>query len=444
MPTEPHLMGTSSPLILHRTDKAELEKGVTIISSGKGTRVTDKSGKTYLDLDAGITRPVHLGYGNEEMAQAVYDQIIRLSYFTPSLFTNEPAMKLAEMLKEVAPGQIKNFTFECDGSEAVESAMKLAKHYHHFTGKKEAYKIISRRGAYHGVNGIGVRALGTVMPMRQIMEPVAPGGVFAESPYCYRCPYSLNYSTCDIKCARDVERLIQFENPDLISAFIAEPVQQGFGAYSPPPEYFPIIRQLCDQYNILLIIDEVICGFGRTGKMFGVEHFGIEPDIITMAKGITSGYVPLGAVGCTDKVIDPIETFMHLHTYGNHPVSCAAGIKCMEIMEKENLVQHAAEMGAHFLKGLKAMEKYAIVGEARGEGLWLAIDFTMDKNTKSLFPLERVMSMITRAKEAGYLIKTMGQASEFAPPLIITREEIDESLTMLDRIIQEEVQLMGL
>jgi putrescine---pyruvate transaminase len=444
MPTEPHLMGTSSPLILHRTDKAELEKGVTIISSGKGTRVTDKAGKTYLDLDSGITRPVHLGYGNEEMAQAVYDQIKQLSYFTPSLFTNEPAMKLAEMLQEVAPGQIKKFTFECDGSEAVESAMKLAKHYHHFTGKKEAYKIISRRGAYHGVNGIGVRALGTVMPMRQIMEPVAPGGVFAESPYCYRCPYGLNYSTCDIKCARDVERLIQFENPDLISAFIAEPVQQGFGAYSPPPEYFPIIRQLCDQYNILLIIDEVICGFGRTGKMFGIEHFGIEPDIITMAKGITSGYVPLGAVGCTDKVIDPIETFMHLHTYGNHPVSCAAGIKCMEIMETENLVQHAAEMGAHFLKGLKAMEKYPIVGEVRGEGLWLAIDFTMDKNTKSLFPLERVMSMIARAKEAGYLIKTMGQALEFAPPLIITREEIDESLEMLDRVIQEEVQLMGL
>jgi len=440
MPKQPKLMAESSPLILHRTGKSELQKGIPIITDGKGTRVTDKSGKTYLDLEAGITRPVHLGYGNEEMAQAVYDQIKRLSYFTPSLFANEPAMTLAEKLGDIAPGKINRFTFECDGSEAVESAMKLAKHYHHYTGKKEAYKIISRRGAYHGVNGIGIRALGTVVTMRQIVEPIAPGSVFAESPFCYRCPYALTYPDCDIKCARDVERIIEFENPDLISAFIAEPVQQSFGAYSPPPEYFPIIRELCDQYNILLIIDEVICGFGRTGKMFGVEHFGIEPDIITMAKGITSGYVPLGAVGCTEKVVEPIETFMHLHTYGNHPVSCAAGIKCLEIMERENLVEHAAEMGDYFLAGLKTMEKYPIVGEVRGIGLWLAIDFTMDKAKKSPFPLERVMKMIARAKEAGFLIKIMGQALEFAPSLIITKKEIDDSLEMIDQVIKEEVK----
>jgi len=176
--------------------------------------------------------------------------------------------------------------------------------------------VISRRGVYHGVNGVGIRALGLVMSMRQVMEPLEPGAVFVESSYCYRCPYGLQYPDCDIRCARDVERIIEFEDPRQITAFIAEPIQQG---YAPPPEYFPIIQKLCADYDILLIIDEVVCGFGRTGKYFGHEHSDLHPDIITMAKGITSGYVPLGAVGCSDGVADVLDIFMHLHTYGNHP-----------------------------------------------------------------------------------------------------------------------------
>ena len=202
------------------------------------------------------------------MAQAVYDQICKMDYFTPSQFSNEPAITLAEELNKVTPDGVNRFLFECDGSEAVESAMKLAKEYHYYNGKKGAFKVISRRGAYHGVNGIGIRALGTVMPMRHTVEPVAPGGVFVESPYCYRCPFGLEYPDCNMRCARDVERVIEFENPELISAFIAEPIQQGFGAYSQPPEYLPIIREICDKYNILLIIDEVICGFRQNRKVF--------------------------------------------------------------------------------------------------------------------------------------------------------------------------------
>jgi putrescine aminotransferase len=235
-----------------------------------------------------------------------------------------------------------------------------------------------------------------------------------------------------------VERVVQFEDPEQVSAFIGEPIQQGFGAYAPPKEYWKIIQDICDRYGILLIVDEVICGFGRTGKWFGVEHFDIEPDIITMAKGISSGYVPLGAVGCTEEVMKPVSVFHHLHTYGNHPVSCAAALKNLEIMEREGLVEKARERGIYFLERLRTLEGHPIVGEVRGTGLWTAIDLTLDKKTKALFPQDRMNRIIERAKAKGLIIKTMGHALEFAPPLIIDRSEIDLAVEILDECIREE------
>ena len=438
-----NVLDDSSRLILHRTALADIKSGIPIIVEGEGAHVIDKEGNRYLDMVAGITRPAHIGYGREEVARSAYEQMCRLHYFSPGGYANEPAMRLADLLADITPAGINRFTFECSGSEAVESAMKLAKHYHYFKGDKARFKIISRKGAYHGVNGYGVRALGTVMPMRQMMEPVAPGAVFVESPYCYRCPYGLAYPDCDLKCARDIERTIEFENPELISAFIGEPLMQGFGALAPPIEYWPIVREICSKYDILLIIDEVICGFGRTGKMFAIEHFDIQPDLLTMAKGISSGYVPLGAAGCADKVMAPIENFFHLHTYGNHPVACAAALKNIEILQKEMLIKKSAEMGKYFLEGLKELEHHATVGQVRGMGLWLAIDFTLDKKTRSSFPMERVNRIIARAKDLGVLFKTMGAALEIAPPLIIDRGDIDEALAVLDRCIAEEEKEMG-
>ena len=437
------MLDETSRLILHRTPREDIQKGITILDKGEGARLVDKEGKRYLDMEAGITRPVHVGYGRQEIARAAFDQMCQLHYVTPCGFANEPAMDLADLLSEITPGAINRFTFECSGSEAVDSALKLAKHYHYFKGNKACFKVISRKGAYHGVNGYGIRALGTVMPMRQIMEPVAPGGVFVESPYCYRCPLGLIYPDCDLKCARDIERTIEFENPELITAFIGEPVMQGFGALAPPKEYWPIVRDICDTYGILLIIDEVICGFGRTGKMFGIEHFNIQPDLLTMAKGITSGYVPLGAVGCTDAVMEPIENFFHLHTYGNHPVPCAAALKNIEIMQQENLIQNSEEMGHYFLAGLKTLEQHPIVGEARGTGLWLALDLTSDKKSRAPFPPDRLNHIIARAKQLGVLFKTMGWALEFAPPLIISKKDIDEAVAVLERCIAEEEKEMG-
>jgi len=436
-------MDSRSRLILNRTPKQEIEQGVTVITKGEGVYVLDQDGKRYLDLVSGVFRPVHVGYGRTEIAQAVYDQICELPYFCPSQFSNVPAMALAEVLAEIAPGQINRFLFVCDGSEAVEAAFKLAKHHYEYTGEKKRNKIISRRGAYHGTTGGALRALGTALPMRQIMEPFIPGAVFVESPYCYRCALHLTYPACDVACARDVAHIIEFEDPVQIMAFIGEPIQQGFGAYAPVKEYWQIIREICTRFGILLIVDEVICGFGRTGKWFGIDHFGIQPDIITMAKGISSGYVPLGGVGCTDGVMEPIENYMHVHTYSNHPVACAAGLKNIEIMREEHLIENSAKMGSYFLEKLKSLEPHPIVGEVRGTGLWAAIDFTADKRTRAPFPLERLTSLVRRAKGKGLIIKIMGQALEFAPPLTIQRDEIDKAVKILDECIAEEERDMS-
>ncbi len=436
----------TSHLILHLTHRDVIKKGIMVVSKGEGINVYDAEGKKYIDLTAGVTRPVHLGYGNKELAKAIYDQICQMAYFTPMMFANPPAVKLAELLSETVPGSINHFAFECGGSEAVETAMKLAKHYHYFKGEKGRFKVISRKGAYHGVNGIGLRALGSVIPMRHIMEPLAPGSIFAESPYCYRCSFGLTYPDCDMACARNIEQVIEFEGPELISAFIGEPIQQGFGVLAPPEDYWPIVRKICDKYGILLIIDEVICGFGRTGKMFGFEHFNVQPDLITMAKGITSGYVPLGAVGCTDKVMEPIAIFNHLHTYGNHPVSCAAGLKTIEILQRDRLIENSADLGKYFLEGLQALTDHPTVGEVRGTGLWSAIDFTVKKKTHAPMPTEHLINMIERANQKGLIIKLapIRQAIEFAPPLTIQREEVDTALKIIAESIAEEEQAMGL
>lgn len=424
-------------LIMQRTAKAHWDEAVVMVR-GEGVWLYDREGREYLDLTAGNTRPVHIGYGREEMARALYEQALKLPYMTPMDYLNEPALELAERLAEVVPPVIEWFTFVCDGSEAVEAAFKLARHFHHFSGDRRRHKIIARRGAYHGVTSGALRALGTVLPMRQIMEPLGPGVIFADSPYCFRCPIHLRYPSCDVACARDLERLVLFEDPEQISAFIGEPIQQGFGAYAPPPEYWPIVRQICCSYGILLIDDEVICGFGRTGSWFGIDHFGIEPDLMTMAKGITSGYVPLGAVGCSQRVVEPVEVFQHLHTYGNNPLACAAAIKNLEIMKRENLVERARQSGVYFLERLKELEEHPIVGEARGTGLWLALDLTTDKGSRAPFPPERMARLIASARTDGLVLKSMGSALEFAPSLTISKEEIDQGLNLLKRVLDGE------
>jgi adenosylmethionine-8-amino-7-oxononanoate aminotransferase len=282
--------------------------------------------------------------------------------------------------------------------------------------------------------------LGSVLPIRHLSEPLPPGGVFAESRYCYRCPLHLSYPACDLACARDVERLIQFEDPAQIGLFVGETIQQGFGAVAPPPEYWPIIRQLCDRSGILLVVDEVICGFGRTGKWFGVQHFDLAPDMLLMAKGISSGYMPMGALGATEAVMAPVDNFANLQTYMNHPVACAASLANIEILKQERLIDNAQVMGSYFLDGLKSLAHHQAVGEVRGIGLWAALDLTMDRSTRALFPADRLERMVQRAKEKGLIIKYMHCALEFAPSLIVTRGDIGFAIRILDECLAEDEQ----
>ena len=431
-------------VIYPRTSREELQKGIPVIARGEGVRIFDEAGKAYLDLVSGWTRPVHIGYGRKEMAEAVADQILALHYYTPMRFGNPRAIELAGVLAELAPGAIREFLFVSSGSEAVESALKLAKHYHHYRGERARFKVISRRGAFHGVTGGALRVLGTVLSIRQMMEPLAPGTIFAESPYCYRCPLHLAYPACDLACAKDLERLIQFEDPSQVMAFIGEPIQQAFGVCAPPQEYWPIIRQICDKYGILLIVDEVICGFGRTGKWFGTQHFDLRPDIVTMAKGISSGYIPMGAVGATEAVLTPVDLFANLQTYMNHPVACAASLTNIEILKREGLVENSRVLGEYFLGRLKELERHPIVGEARGTGLWAALELTTDKARHAPFPTERLTRLVERAREHGMIIKAMHMALEFAPPLVIGKADLDEAIRILDRCLTEEERTMVL
>jgi adenosylmethionine-8-amino-7-oxononanoate aminotransferase len=336
--------------------------------------------------------------------------------------------------------------FVCDGSEAVESAFKIAKQWAYHKGYQRKYKIISRRRAYHGSTMGALAATGTMSPLREIMEPLPPGYFFASAPYCYRCDFGLSYPDCNLQCAASVEQIIQHEGADNVAAFIGEMVMAAGGCIAPPPEYWPRIREICDQYGVLLIDDEVVCGFGRTGKFFGAEHYGIEPDIMTMAKSITSGYSPLGAAMTKRQIIEDMPAFWHVHTYNNHPVSCTASLENIRIIEEENLVKNSAEMGKYLLTGLESLSPHPSVGDVRGLGLLTAVEFVKDKATKARFPEEegfcsRVMDL---ALEEGLILRQVEDIIEFCPPLIITKSEIDEMLEITDRAITQAEKEFGL
>jgi adenosylmethionine-8-amino-7-oxononanoate aminotransferase len=420
--------------------------GPLVFTRGEGIYVWDVDGKRYMDSMSSGVYAVHVGYGRKDIATAMAEQASRLHYFCPYGYISEPVIKLGEKLAELAPGDLSITFFVCDGSEAVESAFKIAKQWAYHKGYRRKYKIISRRRAYHGATMGALAATGTMSPLREIMEPLPPGYFFASAPYCYRCDFGLSYPDCNLQCATSVEQIIQHEGPDNVAAFIGEMVMAAGGCIAPPPEYWPRIRETCDQYGVLLIDDEVVCGFGRTGKFFGAEHYGIEPDIMTMAKSITSGYSPLGAAMTKRQIIEDMPAFWHVHTYNNHPVSCTASLENIRIIEEENLVKNSAEMGEYLLAGLESLSAHPSVGDVRGLGLLTAVEFVKDKATKERFPEEegfcsRVMDL---ALGEGLILRQVEDIIEFCPPLIITKPEIDEMLEITDRAITQAEKEFGL
>jgi adenosylmethionine-8-amino-7-oxononanoate aminotransferase len=412
--------------------------GPNIYVKGEGIELTDQNGRVYLDMMSSHTRANSLGYGSQEIAKAVYDQLVRLHYVGTCDNFVEPAVRLAAKLAQLTPGRLDTVMFVSGGSEAVETALKLAKQYHFHKGRKpRAHKIIARWNAYHGAT-MGALAVNDWLGTRHISEPGVPGASFIPNPTCYRNPLGFTDQAYGDYCADFLEQQILREGPEYVAAFIAEPLMQAHGVQIPPPNYFKRVRQICDRYDVLLIIDEVITGFGRTGRWFASEHFGVEPDIMTMAKAMTAGYFPMGAAMTRREIIETIPNFRHVHTFSGHGGGAAAALATIGIYERDGVIDKARDNGRYFLDRLKELlADSPIVGDVRGLGMWLAVDFTRDKKTKAPFTDDTVKKVVRRMKDLGVISSAIGTALEMAPPLIATRSQLDRAAEMTAEAIRD-------
>ena len=418
-------------------DAAEVRRaGPTIYVRGDGVELEDVHGRRTLDMMSSHTRANSLGYGNEEIARAVYDQMVAVHY-VGTLANFAPAtVELATKLAALTPGRLAKCMFVSGGSEAVEAALKLAKQYHLSRGAKpRAHKIIGRWNGYHGAT-MGALAATDWLGTRHIAEPGVPGYSLIPGPMRYRNPFGMDEEAYGVFCAQYLERQIEHEGPEYVAAFLAEPIMQANGVQVPPAGYLERVREICDKHEVLLIADEVITGFGRTGAWFAMDHFGVEPDIMTMAKALTAGYMPMGAVITRAEIADAMPSFRHVHTFGGHAAAAAAANANIAICEREGLIAQARESGAYFLAALRdALAKSAIVGEVRGLGLWVAVDFTADKATRAPPPDGLPAAVVRRLGEGGVLACTTGTAIEMAPPLITSRGDLDRAVEATARAV---------
>lgn len=430
------------PLFQHqRLDETDL----LVFKSAHGTTLVDTEGKEYLDAYSALWN-MNVGYGRQEIADAVYEQIQELPYY-PHSQINVPATELAEQLANCLPGDLNHVYFCNSGSEANETAIKIARQYGRQTYPGEnRYKIISRYRGYHGFTYGAMSATGQAR-RRKAFEPLAPGFHHAMPPYCFRCPLGLDYSSCEEACVNDFERIIQAEGPETVIAVMAEPIIGGGGVIVPPDDYFPKLREICDEYGLLLILDEVITGFGRTGKMFACEHWNVQPDIITLAKGLTSGYIPLGACVTSTSVFntflgEPADNleFSQVCTYGGHPVACAAGIANLNILQAERLWENSEKVGAYLFEKLKRLKKLSIVGDVRGKGLMLAVELINDNGAQ--LKTEKTDRIVGDLRNKGVIVGKIGHAVDepeniihIAPPLILTESEADKIYNTLHEVL---------
>ena len=426
------------------------EKGEPqIFVEGKGVHVTDALGNQFIDAMSGLWLK-NVGYGRTEIADAAYQQMLQLTYM-PMGTTSEAAVRLSEKIASITPGDLSRCFFTSGGSESNETAMKLARAYFKRVGEPGRYKFISRKGSYHGAT-FGTLALGgTATFPKGDYEPLLGGVFHGPQPNPYRCEYGGSTpEECAERCVKAIEDIILFQGPDSIAAVIAEPVSSPQGAVVPGPNYWPLLREVCNRYGCLLIADEVITGFGRTGKMFACEHWGITPDLMTMAKGITSGYIPMGGAIARKPISDAFvgssqAAFRHVITFGGHPVAAAASLRNIQIMEDEGLVENAARMGRYLLDGLEELkEKHSIIGDVRGLGLLCGLEIVKDRETKEYFPADAELgARLTQGfAESGVLLRG-GDAMNVAPPLCVTAGEIDDIVTAMDKAFEKTSRDLG-
>jgi adenosylmethionine-8-amino-7-oxononanoate aminotransferase len=403
---------------------------------GTGALLFDADGKQYIDGLAGLWN-VALGHGRRELAEAARGQMETLAYasgYTGN--SNVPAIELGERLARLTYPAINRFFFTSGGAEANESAIKLARSYWKLRGQPAKTKVISRELGYHGTTLAAMSATG-IAGYWPLFEPRVPGFIHVPSPYPYRAQ-SMDGAAYGVAIADELEKAIAREGAETVAMFLAEPVIGVGGVIVPPDDYFPRVREICDRYDVLFAADEVITGFGRTGRWFALEHWGVSPDIVQFAKAITSGYFPFGGVGMSDdiaRVLDEAQVpWMHAYTYSAHPTGCAVALRTLQIIEDENLVAEAARKGARLMNGLRArLTQHPHVGEIRGKGFMCAVEFVKDRETKQAFaPEEQVGARVhEEAQKRGLFSRIRGDVFVLAPPFVTPDDLVDRIAEIL-------------
>ena len=428
--------------VIHPMCRPGATRGI-VIESAEGVILRDTEGREYLDASAQLAN-VNIGHGRQEVIRAVVEQLGRLQYATTHWGMTHPSLVLcAKKLAEITPPGLKRFFFGCGGADAVGAAFKIARSYW-INRKPDKIKIIALDNSFHGVS---LGTLGATHADRGRLQkgygPLVPGFLSIPSYHCYRCAFGLEYPTCRIRCADFLDEAIRKEGRDTVAAFIAEPVQ-GQGMICPPPEYWPKIRKICTENEVLLIADEVMTGFGRTGKMFAVEHWGVIPDILTLAKGITSGYIPFGATAIHEDIYEELKQrdtpFTHGLTYCGHPVGAAAAIAGMGIILRENLAKNADLMGRYAMTRLKEeFRPLPSVGDVSGLGLMIGIEYVAEKKTRTIptRATEITQKITEKALQNGIFLRVSGNRVTLAPPLIIDQGQMDRILDVLLPIMAE-------
>ncbi len=424
------------------------EHEVPVIVRGEGAYVWDQHGKRYLDGLAGLFTS-QIGHGRTELAQAGAKQAETLAYFPLWTYAHPRAIELAERVASYAPGDLNRVFFTTGGSEAVESAWKMARQYFRMTGQPQRTKVISRYIAYHGTS-MGALSITGIPELRIPFEPLVPGAIKVPNTNFYRADVYPDDEVAFGRWAADeIERAILQEGPDSVAAVFLEPVQNAGGCFPPPPGYFDRVREICDRHGVLLVSDEVICAFGRLGYWFGSLRYGYQPDFITVAKGLTSGYAPLGAMIASDRIMEPFlepgASFLHGFTFAGHPVSCAVAMANLDVFEGEHILQHVLATEPAFLAALEGLYDLPIVGNVRGAGFFYGIELVKDKETRLSFDDEESERLLrgflsSALFDAGLICRADDRGDpvvQLSPPLICGQEEIDFIASTLREVLSE-------
>jgi adenosylmethionine-8-amino-7-oxononanoate aminotransferase len=431
-----------------------------VIEHAEGIYLYDQDGQKYIDGSGGSSVVTTIGHGVKEISQVMFDQAQKFSFYPAHAFTNEKFLELSDLVVSLAPGELKNKSrvwVTCTGTDATDDAVRLARQYWVESGKTSKYQIISRWQAFHG-NTISVAGFSGITGRRSIFQPMFIDSPHIPPAFCYRCPFEQKYPQCNLLCARALETTIRQQGPDNIAAFIAEPVVgAAIGCQPAPDGYFQTIREICDRYNILFISDEVMTGWARTGKMWGIEHWEVTPDIIATAKGMTAGYTPLSAIIAKDQIWATLEKnhspFKAGHTLNANPVSCAGAIAVINYILEHDLVENSRQRGEQALIGLGAlMQKHLIIGDVRGKGLMFGFELVKDQATKQPFdPKLHVSRMFETAASkrglvtypcTGSIEGVLGDMVLLAPPLVISESQINDVLSIIeDSLFDVEKQL---